>query len=135
MDRPFWGPRPTVRTRKRTGLVRTFRREGDLEQFLAAEVWSSDHMDMSRGVFRTWTGDLYQRDLLESGQMIVAGEPARLERITQPVLVISGEYDVVTPPAAAEPLLHLSSSSVAQAPRLSSRHVRLVLCPRPLPPA
>ena len=129
---PFWWLRPSIKTRKLTGLARSFRKDGVLEQFLASELWNSDHMDMSRGVFRTWTGDLYQKDLLERGLMVVAGEAVHLERIAQPLLVISGDYDPITPPSAAEPLGDLSSSQAATLLRVRSGHVGVVTSPRAL---
>jgi polyhydroxyalkanoate synthase len=129
---PFWWLRPTIKTRRLTGLARRFREEGALEQFLAGELWNHDHMDMSRGVFRSWIGELYQRDALAGGAFEVAGEPVALERITQPTLVISGEHDVITPPAAAEALLERVRAPSARALRPMTGHVGLMTSPRPL---
>ena len=129
---PFWWLRPSIKTRKLTRLARSFHTEGALEQFFASELWNSDHMDMSRGVFRTWTGDLYQRDALERGAMVVGGEAVDLARIDQPLLVVSGDYDPITPPGAAEPLAELSSSQAAKLLRVRSGHVGVVTSPRAL---
>jgi polyhydroxyalkanoate synthase len=119
---PFWWLRPTIKAKKLAQLARGFDKSGYLEYFLATEVWNHDNVDLARGVFRGWAGDLYQRDALVAGQLAVDGEPVDLSRITCPVLAISGADDNIVPWEAAEALLELVSSSVRGALRAQGCH-------------
>ena len=101
---PFWYLHPTVKLRKLVSLAKSFERPGYLEHFLASETWNHDNVDLPRGLFRSWIGELYQRNALVGGELVVGGRTIDLSEIRCPALVISGASDTITPPAAAEAL-------------------------------
>ncbi len=123
---PFWSLRPTIKTSKLVRLARSFTRPGYLERFLALEIWNHDNVDMARGVFRSWAGDLYQDNALARGQVIIDGELAAPARITCPVLAISGSRDTITPPESVEALVDLAGSESATVLRLDGSHTGLL---------
>ncbi|HEX5058890.1 MAG TPA: alpha/beta fold hydrolase [Kofleriaceae bacterium] len=101
---PFWYLHPTVKLRKLVQLARSFEKPGYLDHFLATETWNHDNVDVPRGVFRSWIGELYQRNALLAGEVVIGGRAASLDAIRCPKLVISGASDTITPPASAEAL-------------------------------
>ncbi len=127
---PFWWLRPSIKTQKMSRLVRSGEKPGYITRFLAAEIWNHDNMDMARGVFRSWAGDLYQQDQLAEGRFMVDGEPVDLARITCPVAVISGEHDAITPPASCEALTELSNPSWQRLLRARASHTGVLSAPR-----
>lgn len=130
---PFWWLRPTIKTKKLVQLSRSFQRPGFLNHFLATEVWNFDNVDLSRGVFRSWAGDLYQRNALVAGQMEVEGARIDLGNIRCPVLAISGSEDKIVPPEAAEALVELVKSPVKKALLAAGcHHVRVLTARRAL---
>ncbi len=131
---PFWWLRPTVKTRKLVGLVRSSPTPEAIERFLAAEIWNQDHVDMTRGVFRSWIGELYQRDALVHGEFVVGGRPVDLAAIACPLLVVTGTSDAIAPPASADALASLAGSPSKRCLRIETGHVGVVTSPRALAP-
>jgi polyhydroxyalkanoate synthase len=127
---PFWWLRPTIKLNKLVRLARMRGERDELERFLALEVWNHDNLDMARGVFRSWVGELYQRDALARGQLVVDGQPVRLDTLQVPVLAISAKHDAITPPASVEALAELCSSAPARHQRLEASHVSLFTSPK-----
>lgn len=127
---PFWWLRPTIKTWRLTRLCRSAKSPEQIEKFLANEIWTHDNMPMARGVFRSWVGELYQRDALVRGDMVVDGRAARLSEIRCPVLVVSGAYDAVVPPASAEALLDEVSSESRQRLHLPTTHTGVFVSSR-----
>jgi polyhydroxyalkanoate synthase len=124
---PFWGLRPTIKLKKLLALQRDFGRPGALDRFLASEVWNHDSVDVGAGVFRTWVGDLYQRDALATGELGV-----ELRTLRCPVLTVAADGDDITPAPSAEALLELSRSRAPRSLRLPGGHVGLVSSRRAL---
>ncbi len=129
---PFWWLRPSIKTQKMSRLIKSAGREGYIDRFLAAEIWNHDNMDMARGVFRSWAGDLYQQDALANGQFIVDGEAVDLTRITMPLAVISAEHDAITPAPACEALTDLAGAESVQVLRAKASHTGVLSAPRVL---
>jgi len=126
---PFWYLHPTVKLRKLVQLAKSFDRSGYLDHFFAAETWNHDNVDMPRGLFRSWIGELYQRNALVSGELVVGGRAIDLDDLRAqrcPMLVISGASDTITPPDAAEAL------PGARILRLDAGHVGVVTSRRAL---
>src|SRR5439155_21523376 len=117
---PFWWLRPTVKLQKLALLARSFERPGYLEHFLATELWNHDNVDLPRGAFRSWIGELYQRDALVHGELVVDGRAIDPRTIACPVLVISAASDSITPPACAEALADLCPATTL---RLDTGHI------------
>jgi polyhydroxyalkanoate synthase len=126
---PFWWLRPTTKLQKLVQLARAFERPGYVSTFVATEVWNHDNVDLARGVFRSWIGDLYQRDALVHGQLVVDGATIDPRAITCPLLAISGAGDTIAPPEAAEALVELCGATPL---RLDSGHVGVMTSRRAL---
>ncbi|MGE0547179.1 MAG: alpha/beta fold hydrolase [Kofleriaceae bacterium] len=129
---PFWWLRPSIKLHKLALLARAFERPSYVEQFLATEVWNHDNVELSRGVFRSWVGELYQRNALVNGTMVVGGEAVHPDRIACPVLVVSGTADTIVPPEAAEGLAEHCRPGVARVLRVDSGHVGVLTSRRAL---
>ncbi|MGE0871461.1 MAG: alpha/beta fold hydrolase [Kofleriaceae bacterium] len=129
---PFWWLRPSIKLHKLALLARAFERPNYVEQFLATEVWNHDNVELSRGVFRSWVGELYQRNALVNGTMVVGGEAVHPSRIACPVLIVSGTGDTIVPPEAAEGLAELCAPGVARVLRVESGHVGVLTSRRAL---
>jgi polyhydroxyalkanoate synthase len=126
---PFWWLRPTTKLQKLVQLARGFERPGFLETFLATEIWNHDNVDLPRGAFRSWIGELYQRDALVQGQLVVDGLAIDPRTIACPVLAISAASDAIAPPEAAEALGELCSATTL---RLDTGHVGVMTSRRAL---
>jgi polyhydroxyalkanoate synthase len=129
---PFWWLRPSIKLAKLVQLVRELDRPGHVEQFLATEVWNHDNVDLSRGVFRSWVGELYQGNALLAGTFVIGGEPIGRRRIACPVLAISGTADSIVPPEAAEGITELCEPGRAELLRLDAGHVGVLTSRRAL---
>ena len=123
---PFWYLHPTVKLRKLVQLATSFERPGYLDHFFAAETWNHDNVDLPRGVFCSWIADLYQRNALVGGELVVGGRTVELADLRCPTLVISGASDTITPPACAEAL------PAARILRLDAGHVGVLTSRRAL---
>jgi poly[(R)-3-hydroxyalkanoate] polymerase subunit PhaC len=123
---PFWYLHPTVKLRKLVQLARAFERPGYLDQFFASETWNHDNVDVPRGIFCSWIAELYQKNALVSGELVVGGRTIELSDIRCPKLAITGASDAITPPAAAEAL------PAARILRLDAGHIGVVTSRRAL---
>ncbi len=127
---PFWWLRPSIKTQKYSRLIKSRHKPGYLERFLAADVWNHDNVDMARGVFRSWTHDLYQEDRLVGGSLTVGGEAVDLAAIRCPVAVVTGEYDSITPAPACEALTGLTQSAWQRSLRARASHIGVLSAPK-----
>jgi polyhydroxyalkanoate synthase len=127
---PFWWLRPTIKARKLIILAKSFEHPGALNHFLATEVWNFDNVDLTRGVFRSWAGDLYQRDALAKGQLRVDGQAVELSKLVAPTLAISGGDDKIVPPEAVEALVDLCGAKAKWKHRADRCHHARVLTAR-----
>jgi len=72
--------------------------------FLRMEKWIFDSPDMAGEVFREWTRDILQQNLLIKNQLVVAGQKVDLRGIKCPLLNVFGKNDYLAPPSSAKPL-------------------------------
>jgi polyhydroxyalkanoate synthase len=129
---PFWWLRPGIKLHKLALLARAFERPHYIEQFLATEVWNHDNVELARGAFRSWVGELYQKNALVAGTMIVGGQTVDPAHTNCPVLIISGTSDSIVPPEAAEGLVELCQPGLARVLRVDSGHVGVLTSRRAL---
>jgi polyhydroxyalkanoate synthase len=123
---PFWWLDPAIKFKKLTQLAASFERPGYIEHFFANETWNHDNVDLPGGVFRSWIGELYQRNALVAGELVVGGRAIDVSEIRCPKLVVSGTADTITPPACAEVL------PGARVIRLDASHVGVLTSRRAL---
>ena len=77
---------------------------GKLRTFMAMETWLADRPDLPQAFARTWLVDLYQRNALVDGKLMVAATPVDLGQIQVPVLNIIAEADHIIPPPCSRAL-------------------------------
>lgn len=104
MQAGFVALRPTSNLAKAVGALDRRRSGRDLDGFYALEAWAADNVPFPGEAYRTYIGDLYQRNLLIAGEHRVAGRPVDLGAIRCPVLTIAAGRDAICPPKAATAL-------------------------------
>ena len=111
-----------------------------LQDFIALQLRGSRHAEESRAVIEAAlaTQGAPQRDALLAGMALLESIDLRalLPRVTQPALIVAGQNDRVTPPAAARWLAGtLSNASLVEIPRaghapMISHHVEVAAAMR-----
>jgi polyhydroxyalkanoate synthase len=97
------------------------------EAFLALEHWGSDNVPFPAAAYRTYIGDLYQKNLLVQGEHRVRGLRVDLGAIRCPVLTIVADADNICPPPAAIALNERVSSQDKEVLRVPGGHVGAVV--------
>ena len=110
MQSAFHLLRPTLALAKAVQVLDRAWNDEFLDGFLALETWGNDNVSLPGGFYRRYIKDLYRNDELVGGTFTLSGQPARLEDIRCPLLVVSFANDHIVPTASATPLLHRASS-------------------------
>jgi polyhydroxyalkanoate synthase subunit PhaC len=105
MQASFHMIKPTLNLSKAVTVVDRAWNDEFLDGFLALEAWGSDNVSFPGECYRTWVGELYQRDALATGDFVLCGRPADPRSITCPVLAITFADDYIVPEASAAPLI------------------------------
>jgi polyhydroxyalkanoate synthase len=127
MQASFQMLKPTLELAKRVRLVDRAWDDEFLDGFLAIERWGSDNVSFPGECYRRYINELYRGNALVNGTMRLSGDPARLEAIEAPLMVVSFEHDHIVPPASAEVLLDRVGSRDKQGIRLRGGHVGAVV--------
>ncbi len=75
-----------------------------VETFLRMERWIFDSPDQAGATWKKFVSELYQKNNLIKGELIINGRKVDLTKITQPVLNIYAEQDHLVPPSSSKPL-------------------------------
>lgn len=127
MQASFHMLKPTLELAKKVRLVDRAWDDEFLDGFRAIERWGTDNVSFPGECYRRYINELYRGNALIQGTMRLSGDPARLESIRCPLLVISFEHDHIVPPASAEVLLERVSSGDKHGIRLRGGHVGAVV--------
>ena len=127
MQSAFHLLRPTLNLSKAVHLVDRAWDDEFLDGFFALETWGSDNVSFPGECYVRYIEELYRADALAKGSFTLGGEPARLENVTCPLLVVSFEHDNIVPKAAATALLELAGSRDKQHLHLPGGHVGAVV--------
>ena len=119
--------RPTLPLSKAVMVVDRADNDEFLDGFLALETWGNDNVPIPGEFYRRYLEDLYRGDMLVKGTMRLSAQPAKLQDITCPTLVVTFEHDNIVPTASAAPLLELISSRDKQQLHLPGGHVGAVV--------
>ncbi len=85
-----------------------------LDSFVAVERWANDTIPVAGETFRQYVKLLYQRNLLVSGLMCLAGASVQLSAIKCPLLLLVADKDHLVPPNSTLALKrHVSSKDVS----------------------
>lgn len=123
----FLMQRPTMNLAKLVGLVDRAWDDSWLDAFLALETWVNDNVSLPGEAFRRYITELYKREALVNGTFTLSGEPARLESIACPLLVVTFEHDVIVPWQSAAELVERASSADKERLHLQGGHVGAVV--------
>ncbi|MBI2892433.1 MAG: alpha/beta fold hydrolase [Deltaproteobacteria bacterium] len=102
MQSAFHLLRPTLALQKAVHLVERAWDDEFLDGFFALETWGNDNVSLPGAFYVSWIEELYRRDALANGTLVLSGRPARLESIACPLLAVTFEHDNIVPwPTAA----------------------------------
>ena len=138
MESGFTSLRPTGKISKWILLADRWRQEGFKEGFWAMERWAGDNIPFPGAAYRTYIGELYQKNALYEGTHYVGGKHVDLAKITCPLLTVTASRDTICPPDAAEALNAKVSSTDQQVLTIPGGHVGAVVgskAPKKLYPA
>jgi polyhydroxyalkanoate synthase len=127
MQSGFQALRPTLPLSKWVSLIDRWEDAAQREAFLALETWGNDNVPFPGAAYRTYIGNLYQRNQLVHGRHFVAGKRVDLGSVRCPVLTIVAEQDTICPPAAATALNDAVASKDKAVLRVPGGHVGAVV--------
>ena len=104
-------------------------RDVTVRSWLAACKWVDDAAPFPGETFRTWIGDLYQRDELVKGKVKLRGRTVDLSNIRCAVFNVSGKWDYVVPPSQTKATTALARSSDKETLMLDAGHVGMFVGP------
>jgi polyhydroxyalkanoate synthase len=129
MQASFHLLRPTLALEKAIQLVDKAEDDSFLEGFLAVEAWSNDNVSFPGRAYERYIEELYRRDLLVSGELVVSGRRIDLSAIRCPSLVVTFEHDHIVPADNAAAILGRTSGREERI-HLSGGHVGAVVSRR-----
>lgn len=105
MQASFHMIKPTLNLTKGVTVIDRAWNDQFLDGFLALETWGNDNVSFPGECYRTWIGELYQKDGLANGTFRLSGKLADPRTITCPVVAITFADDYIVPEASAAPLI------------------------------
>ena len=78
-----------------------------IESHLAMEQWAGDNIPMAGAVYEEFIRTCWQQNDLFHGRLEIGGKPVKLQSITCPTLIITGDSDHLVPPETSQPLADL----------------------------
>ena len=91
--------------------------------------WATDTLPLTGEYFRQTVKELFWKNSLLKGELVLAGRKVDLGQITAPFLHVSAEHDHIVPPEASKPLLQLVGSKDKEEIVLKGGHVSLITGP------
>ena len=95
------------------------------ENFLRMEKWVFDTPDVPGESYRQFLKDLFQKNLLVKGELVVNDARVSLKHLRAPLLSLVADNDTLVPPNSSVPLNDLVSSRVKKIMRYPTGHVGL----------
>lgn len=130
MQASFHMLKPTLNFAKMVAVLDRAEDDEFLDGFFAAERWGSDNVSFPGEAYRRYIEELYQRNALLAGTFTLSGQPARLETIETPTMVVTFEHDHIVPHASASILLDRIASTDKKQLHLNGGHVGAVVSPK-----
>jgi polyhydroxyalkanoate synthase len=103
--------KPMMKIQKQQTLISSLEDKEKLMNFLRMERWISESPAQAGECFRQFMKDLYQKNKLVKGELVVGGKKVNLKNITCPLLNIYATEDHLVPPSSTIPLNDLVGSS------------------------
>jgi len=95
------------------------------ENFLRVEKWVFDTPDLPGESYRQFLKDLFQKNLLVKGELVVNEVRVSLKQLRAPLLSLIADDDTLVPPSSSVLLNELVSSRVKKIMRYPTGHVGL----------
>jgi polyhydroxyalkanoate synthase len=95
--------------------------------YFALERWLNDNIPVAGETFREFVKNLYQRNQLVRGELVLGGRRVELARVTCPLLLLTAQHDHLVAPQATEGIRpHVGSRDVTSM-GVGAGHVGLVV--------
>ena len=114
-------------------IVKSFNSEvsPEIEKFFnALEFWASDNIPFPGNAYRKYIKDLYQKNLLISGEFKLNGTKVDPHNITCAVLNLVAQHDHIVPPECGLALNNIISSRINDSFCIKGGHVAAVVGPK-----
>ena len=121
--------RPASRAVSHVQLWENIWNDEFVKSFRMFDRWATDILPLAGEYFRTITKDLMWDNKLLNDTMTVGGRPARLDKITVPILHAVAEHDHIVPYDAAKHLISKVGSADKEEVILKGGHVSLIAGP------
>lgn len=92
--------KPMLQIQKVAWLYERLWDDNTIDSFISLETWSNDNVSISGEFFRTYIKEIYQRNALYNGSLVVNGRQVDIGTIQQPVLNIAAQGDHIAPEAS-----------------------------------
>ncbi len=96
--------KPMMKAQKQQALANSIEDKEKLMNFLRMESWIAESPDQTGECFRQFMKDLYQKNKLIKGELVIGGKKVNLKNLTAPLLNIYATEDHLVPPSATIPL-------------------------------
>ena len=97
-----------------------------VEAWHAMNTWVTDNIPMAAGAFRQLINDLYRKNRLMEGSLMLRGERVDVGRIRAQLLTVIAEGDHITPPCQSETILSRVSSTDKELYRIPGGHIGIM---------
>lgn len=118
---------PVSQAQKVRSLVERLWDDGFVERFLALETWLNDNVDFPGATYVRHINDLYRKNQLIKGELVLDGRVVRLEEITCPVLTVISSKDHIVPDLSASLLNEKVSSGDRSLLTLEGGHIGITV--------
>jgi polyhydroxyalkanoate synthase len=115
--------KPMGKISKGMSVLDTMQDKAKLENFLRMEKWIADSPDQAGECYRQFMKDLYQKNKLVKGDLVIGGKKVNLKNITMPLLNVYATEDNLVPPAATIPLNDLVGTKDNELYKFSGGHI------------
>jgi polyhydroxyalkanoate synthase len=97
-------------------------RDEYIEGHRAASQWVWDLVPIAGPAFCQFSNDYVRENALMKGTATISGRPVRLDRVTQPTLIIRADRDDIVPPACSAPLVGILGSDDVEEVNVAAGH-------------
>ena len=123
MNTGFKMLRPTLEAQALSGLWANINRPGYSDGYKAMSRWANDFIGMPGRFFQQLSQDMYARNSLINGELVLNGRRVELSRIAQPLLVVAANQDFIVPAPCARSLMDAVSSEDKEYVELPGGHI------------
>ncbi|MGQ0503411.1 MAG: alpha/beta fold hydrolase [Panacagrimonas sp.] len=126
IDASFQVAKPLAKTTNRIAMLKKADDHAYVKAYLQMERWSADQISLPGQVARQLINDIFQKNLLFKGQMVLGGERVDLGRIKIPFLHATAQHDYLVPKAASKDVINVVGSADKTAIEVKGGHVSLL---------